>query len=118
MEEQLFYEAKVYEKLKGLDGFCNVHWVGVEGDYNAMVMDILGPTIDDLFKFCDYNFSTATFHFIAYQMIQRTEAIHSRGYVHRDLKPENFLIGTGKKCKTLYLIDFGLVKRYISPKTN
>lgn len=80
-------------------------------------MDILGPTIDDLFKFCSKNFTISTFSFIAYQMICRTEGIHCRGYVHRDLKPENFLIGIGKKYKTLYLIDFGLVKRYICPKT-
>ena len=39
-EDQLFYEAKVYQKLKGVEGICNVHWVGSEGQYNAMVMDI------------------------------------------------------------------------------
>lgn len=50
-------------------------------------------------------------------MIDRVQSLHSRGYIHRDLKPENFLIGNAKKSKTLYLIDFGLAKRYINPKT-
>lgn len=111
------YEAKVLEKLKGQNGICNVYWVGQEGEYNAMVMDILGPTLDQLFNFCDKKFSVPTFSVLAYQMICRIESIHSRGYIHRDIKPENFLIGTGKKQDTIYIIDFGLAKRYICPKS-
>jgi casein kinase 1 len=43
--------------------------------------------------------------------------MHSKQFIHRDLKPENILIGLGKKSNTLFLIDFGLSKRYFSPKT-
>ncbi len=45
------------------------------------------------------------------------EYLHSKGYLHRDLKPDNIMIGTGKKASTVYLIDFGLVKRYKCPQT-
>ena len=50
-------------------------------------------------------------------MISRMESLHQKNYVHRDTKPANFLIGTGKKANTLFVIDFGLAKRYIQPKS-
>ena len=44
------------------------------------------------------------------------EVFHSKEFVHRDMKPENILIGqTGKKAQTIFLIDFGLSKRYKNP---
>ena len=50
-------------------------------------------------------------------MVQRLEYLHSKNFVHRDMKPENILIGQGKKSNTVYLIDFGLAKRYLCPKS-
>jgi len=47
----------------------------------------------------------------------RMETMHEKGFIHRDIKPENFLAGVGKKSHIIYSIDFGLVKRYIDPKT-
>ena len=54
---------------------------------------------------------------IAIQLVQRLEYLHSKNFVHRDMKPENICIGQGKKQNTVYLIDFGLAKRYLCPKT-
>jgi len=113
----LQYEAKIYEKLQGCPGICTVHWSGVEGDYNVLVMEILGPSLQNLFDFCEQNFNIGTIVWLGLQMIHRVEAMHTHNFIHRDIKPENFLIGAGKKMSTVYCIDFGLSKRYKCPKS-
>ena len=55
---------------------------------------------------------------IGYQLIQRIELVHSKGYIHRDIKPGNFVLGRGENNKIIYIIDFGLSKRYIDKQTN
>lgn len=50
-------------------------------------------------------------------MISRIEFLHNNNFIHRDMKPDNFLIGLSKKMNTVYMIDFGLAKRYRDPKT-
>lgn len=98
-------------------GIPNVHWSGTEGDYNIMVMDLLGPSLEDLFSYAKRKFSLKTVLLIADHTIQRIEFIHSKNFVHRDIKPDNFLVGVGKKQTMIYAIDFGLAKRYRDVKT-
>ena len=57
---QLLYESKLYKILAGGVGIPNLHWYGVEGDYNVMVVDLLGPSLEDLFSFCGRKFSLKT----------------------------------------------------------
>jgi serine/threonine protein kinase len=114
---QLLYETKLYKILHDGVGIPKVHWFGVEGDHSIMVMDLLGPSLEDLFNYCKRKFSLKTVLMLADQMIQRIEYIHSRLFIHRDIKPDNFLIGIGKRQHYVYIIDFGLAKRYRDPKS-
>jgi casein kinase 1 len=114
---QLLYESKLYKILAGGVGVPNVHWYGVEGDYNVMVIDLLGPSLEDLFSFCNRKFSLKTVLMLADQMINRIEYVHAKNFIHRDIKPDNFLIGLGKKANQVHIIDFGLAKKYRDPKT-
>ncbi len=90
----------------------------MEGDYNVMVIDLLGPSLEDLFNFCGRRFSLKTVLMLADQMISRIEYVHSKSFLHRDVKPDNFLMGTAKKGHHVYLIDFGLAKKYRDPKSH
>ena len=66
---QLEYEAKVYKTLAGGVGVPFVRWYGQECDYNAMVIDLLGPSLEDLFNFCNRKFSLKTVLLLADQMV-------------------------------------------------
>lgn len=56
-------------------------------------MEMLGPNLHELFEFCDQKFKSTTIAWIAIQMLQRIESMHTVNIIHRDIKPENFLIG-------------------------
>ncbi|KAJ7815533.1 kinase-like domain-containing protein [Mycena leptocephala] len=115
---QLEYESKIYKTLAGGLGVPFVRWFGTEGDYNAMVLDLLGPSLEDLFNFCQRTFSLKTVLLLADQLILRIEYIHCRNFIHRDIKPDNFLMGIGKRGNQVNVIDFGLAKKFRDPKTH
>jgi len=115
---QLMYECKLIKLLQGGPGLPGVLWYGTESNYNVMVMDLLGPSLEDLFNFCNRRFSLKTVLMLADQMICRVEYVHSKNFIHRDIKPDNFLIGLGKRSSLLHIIDFGLAKKYRDPKSH
>ncbi|MED6207283.1 Casein kinase 1-like protein 6 [Stylosanthes scabra] len=115
---QLHYESKLYMLLQGGTGVPHLKWFGVEGDYNVMVIDLLGPSLEDLFNYCNRKFTLKTVLMLADQLINRVEYMHSRGFLHRDIKPDNFLMGLGRKANQVYIIDYGLAKKYRDLQTH
>ncbi|KAK7866943.1 hypothetical protein R5R35_014719 [Gryllus longicercus] len=114
---QLLYESKLYKILNGGVGIPHIRWYGQEREYNVLVMDLLGPSLEDLFNFCSRRFTIKTVLMLADQMIGRIEYVHCKSFIHRDIKPDNFLMGIGRHCNKLFLIDFGLAKKYRDTRT-
>ncbi|CAE7235975.1 unnamed protein product, partial [Symbiodinium natans] len=106
---QLLYEAKLLEQAAG-QGFPKVYWHGREGDFNILVMERLGASLEELLALCGGRLSLRTVLLLAEQMIQRVQLLHSLGFVHRDIKAENFLIGWKSSRRMLYAIDLGLAR--------
>ncbi|GFS74588.1 casein kinase I isoform epsilon [Nephila pilipes] len=104
--------------MRGGVGIPAIKWWGSEGDYNVMVMELLGPSLKDLFISCNRKFSLKTVLLLADQLISVIEYIHTNNVIHRDIKPDNILMGLGKKKNLVYIVDFGLAKEYRDSRTN
>ena len=114
----LYLEYEILKEIQGGVGIPKIYKFRQGHNHNYLLMELLGKSIDKLFSDNKRSFSYKTIFQIGYQMIERIQYVHSKGYIHRDIKPGNFVIGLGDKSKIIYIIDFGLSKRYIDKNTN
>ncbi|XP_018653013.1 LOW QUALITY PROTEIN: serine/threonine kinase [Schistosoma mansoni] len=80
---QLQIEAKIYKLMQGGVGIPCLKWSGTEGDYNVLVIQLLGPSLEDLFNFCGRRFKLKTVLLLADQTITRVEYIQNKNFIHR-----------------------------------
>lgn len=116
---QLRDEYRTYKHLSGVKGIPNAYYFGQEGLHNILVIDLLGPSLEDLFDWCGRKFSVKTVVQVAVQMITLIERVHQHDLIYRDIKPDNFLIGRQglPDENSVHLVDFGMAKQYRDPRT-
>eukprot|EP01018_Ginkgo_biloba_P000221 Gb_22001 [translate_table: standard] len=108
------YEWQVYNTHSGCHGLPQVHHKGRQGDYYILVMDMLGPSLWDVWNTVGQAMSTEMVACIAVEAISILEKLHMKGFVHGDVKPENFLLGQPGTPdeKKLILVDRDLASRW------
>ena len=90
--------------------FPEVLWQGCYDNSETQVLQLLGPSLLDLFYEHHQVFSDKTICLLAYHLLSALQSLHSKGYIHRDIKPDNICIAN---CSELYLIDFGLARKFM-----
>ena len=106
-------EAYILNHLKAF-GLPEIKIYGCNSEYNILIMELLGQSLETLFQSQNKSFSLKTACMLGIQMIDRIEYIHSRKIIHRDIKPDNFVMGRASKSHIVYVLDFGLSKKYWS----
>ncbi|CAD8098770.1 unnamed protein product [Paramecium sonneborni] len=116
---QLLFESKLYQYLNNspIIGIPKYYGYLQQDNYNFLVMEQLGKSLEDIFTDNNRIFSLQSVTVLALQMLECIEFLHSKQFLHRDIKPDNFLLGKTHKDR-VYMVDYGLAKKYINKDTH
>ncbi len=112
-------EYKIYKKLelKGVrKGIPKIYSIYETPKFNVLVMELLGENLETIFNNFDKIFTLGTVLKLGIEIIGLIEKVHNCGFIHRDIKPNNFMFGVGSKKYELYILDFGLSKKFYKNK--
>lgn len=115
--KHLELESKIIKYLQGGIGIPKYYDYFIKEPYAFLIMEYLNQDIKMYIKNSIKNnikIPNSTKVNVSIQMLNRIEFLHSQGFIHRDIKPENFCMGSPDNNIIIYLIDFGLCKRYIN----
>ena len=131
--EHNWYAIKLENKSKGQNLLENEAYImsylhgkripfiksfGYSGEFNVLVMELMGKSLENIFENLPIKKMTVNcVGKLGIQMVEILEFIHDKHIIHRDIKPDNFVMGRGEKSIYLYLLDFGLAKKYRSSTT-
>ena len=116
---QLLHESKILKTLKDYEGFPKVFLITPLDDVLVLVMELLGDNLQKLIQNQpEKKFSLKTSLMLGIQILKRIKTLHENNFIHRDIKPENFTIGLKKMNNTIYMIDYGLTRKFCDSRKN
>ena len=114
-EQYILEEEAIFLSYINCNRIPKVKLFGYSGNFLILVMELLGKSLDKiLHELPSKKMSLRCVCNIAYQLIEIFEVIHNNNIIHRDIKPANIAIGSEDKHKYIYVLDFGLSKKYRS----
>ena len=111
-KKRLAHEINIYNNFISSNFIPKIIWYGSENNYNFLVMEYMGLSLEKLFENHNKKFSLKTIIMLSIDLIKILQYIHKNNIIHRDLKPDNIVIGSNNNNFNIYLLDFGLSKNF------